>query len=430
MRIFCRFYGLLPHASSFLPRLRSSFPFLVAFLLVELGIQGGFLVPNRVYGQSACAQLGVDCSHTGGSGSGPSGESDEERRQRRQAWAEWKAEQKAQREADRKVEAVKQNEMGNKAYVAGDWKTAVKYYKRARKLSPNDLVIRQNLLNAEAPAKRQAEQEAKQKEISKLEAKTAQLDLKRKQQYERDLNAALKRLKGEQGEIEGQPAVWIEREGKIIERRLQQPNKWSRALAESLTTKAPPLPYKKISELESGDVLLISPAKNDLAGNAINAVDSSLSGAKVSSASHTVLYLKQINGIRFFLDNIPGEGPRIVPEAYILNKYGHRQMEMAKLAQPLKETESETLYAAAREMRAKNVERIKENKWFDTTNYGVWGKDNVVCAESDWSLLRTAGRKIPESNDRLKKGLGIDFSPADFHGDMRYFLVTPLSLSK
>jgi hypothetical protein len=54
----------------------------------------------------------------------------------------------------------------------------------------------------------------------------------------------------------------------------------------------------------------------------------------------------------------------------------------------------------------------------------------VVCAEADWSLLRTAGRAIPESNDRLKKGLGIDFSPADFHGDMRYFLVSPLSLSE
>jgi hypothetical protein len=105
-------------------------------------------------------------------------------------------------------------------------------------------------------------------------------------------------------------------------------------------------------------------------------------------------------------------------------------MEVAKLAQPLKPTEGEKLYAAAREMRAKNVERIKANKWFDTTNYGVWGNDNVVCAEADWSLLHAAGRKIPESDDRLKKGLGIDFSPADFHGDMRYFLVTPLSLSQ
>jgi hypothetical protein len=51
-------------------------------------------------------------------------------------------------------------------------------------------------------------------------------------------------------------------------------------------------------------------------------------------------------------------------------------------------------------------------------------------SEADWSLLRAAGRDIPESKDRLKKGLGLDFSPADFHKDMRYFLVTPLSLGK
>jgi hypothetical protein len=175
--------------------------------------------------------LGVDCSHNGTSGSGSSGESDEERTQRRQAWAEWRAEQKAQREAQRREEAVKQNEKGNKAYVAGDWKTAVNYYKKARKLSPNDPIIRQNLQNAEAPAKRQAEQAVKQKELAKLEAKKARLDLERRQRYERDLKSALKRLAGEQADLEGQPAVWIERQGKIIERRLQEPNKWSRALA-------------------------------------------------------------------------------------------------------------------------------------------------------------------------------------------------------
>ena len=376
----------------------------------------------------------MDCSHKDSSGSSSSGESDAKRRQ---AWAEWRAEQKAQREAQRRQEAVKQNENGNKSYVAGDWKTAVAYYKKARKLSPNDSVIRQNLKNAEDAANRLATQESKRKELTQLEAKKAQLEtkntqlnLERRQQYERDLKAALKRLSGEQGELEGQPAVWIEQQGEIIERRLQEPNKWSSALAASLTTKAPPLPYKKISELESGDVLLISPAKTDLVGKAINAADVSLSGTKVSDASHTVLYLKKVNGIRFYLDNVPGEGARIVPEAYIFNKYGQRQMEVAKIAQPLKEMGGEKLYAAAREMRAKNLERIKENNWFDKTNYGAFGKDNVVCAEADWSLLHAAGRKIPESNDRLKKVLGLDFSPADFHGDMRYFVVTPLSLSE
>ena len=226
MQIFCRFHGVSPKASGFLLRLRSSLPSLVAFLLVELVMQGGLLAPSRAHGQSACAQLGVDCSHKDSSASSSSGESDAERRQ---AWAEYRAEQKAQREAQRRQEAVKQNEIGNKSFVARDWKTAVVYYKKARKLSPNDLVIRQNLKNAEDAANRVAAQEAKQKELTQLEAKKAQLEtkkaqlnLERRQQYESDLKAALKRLKGEQGELEGQPAVWIEQQGKIIERRIRR----------------------------------------------------------------------------------------------------------------------------------------------------------------------------------------------------------------
>jgi hypothetical protein len=387
------------------------------------------VTPGSVLGSAIRDLEGMTGQTIDRPGSG-SGESDWEREKRRREWAEWRAEQKAAREAQRREESVKVNEAGNKAYRAGDWKTAVKQYKKAKSLNPNDQVIRQNLKNAEAALMRKEQTDAAAKAKLKQEAEKAELELKRKQQYERDLNAALKRLKGEQGELANQPAVWIEREGKIVERRLQESNKWSRALAASLTTKAPPLPYKKLSELQSGDVLLIAPAKTDLIGKTINAADSAISGTKTSDASHTVLFLKQVNGIRFFLDNIPGEGPRIVPEAYILNKYGKRSMDVAKLAQPLRVDEGEKLYQAAREMRAKNVDRIKENKWFDATNYGAWGKNNVVCAEADWSLLRTAGRAIPESNDRLKKGLGIDFSPADFHGDMRYFLVSPLSLSE
>jgi hypothetical protein len=361
---------------------------------------------------------------------GGSTEADEERARRRQEWAEYRAEQKAERERLRREESVKVNEEGHKYFRSGDWKTAVKYYKRAKKLNPSDAMIRQNLASAEAALKKQSDQESSRKESSKLAAKKAQEEIKRQQEYERDLNAALKRLKGDQEELANEPAVWIEKNGKIIERRMKESNKWSRALAASLTTKAPPPPYKKLSELEAGDVLLIAPAKTDLIGKTIKGTDALLSSAKGSDASHTVLYLKQVNGIRFYLDNIPGEGPRIVPEVYILNKYGKRSMEVAKLAQPLKAAEGETLYTAAREMRAKNVQRLSQNKWFDSTSYGVWGKDNVVCAESDWSLLRAAGREIPKSNDRLKKGLGVDFSPADFHGDMRYFLVTPLSLSQ
>ncbi len=81
-------------------------------------------------------------------------------------------------------------------------------------------------------------------------------------------------------------------------------------------------------------------------------------------------------------------------------------------------------------MRAGNLAKIEANKWSDTTTYGLWGKDNVVCSESDWALIRASGREMPPSDDRWKKALGVDFSPQDFHDNEQYFLVSPLSMPK
>ena len=51
-------------------------------------------------------------------------------------------------EAKNKKEAVNLNSKGNQAYKAGNWRLAVEYYLNALKKSPNDKVIKQNLLNA------------------------------------------------------------------------------------------------------------------------------------------------------------------------------------------------------------------------------------------------------------------------------------------
>ncbi len=229
----------------------------------------------------------------------------------------------------------------------------------------------------------------------------------------------------EQDEFEKNPSAYVENQKKLNQQRLEKPNEWCRALSTSLKTKAPPLPYKKFDELQAGDVLLIE-GENKL----ISGPDQVLSGHKASIASHTVIYLKEINGKKIFMDDQPNEGSRIVPEDYILNKYGHRGVEVAKLAQPLRPDEAEQLYKDAREMRSKNLKKIEANKWFDKTTYGAWGKDNLVCSEADWALIKAAGREIPQSDDRIKKGLGINFSPADFLNNEQYFLVSPMAWPK
>jgi hypothetical protein len=225
----------------------------------------------------------------------------------------------------------------------------------------------------------------------------------------------------EQTEFENRNADWKKKQRLLVEERLREPNEYASEIYKSLKTNAPPPPWKTFNELQSGDVLLIE-------GKAIAYLDNKFSaGNDTSKASHTVLYLKEVNGKKLFLDNQPFEGPRIISEDTFQELYGPRQAQVAKLAQPLNEQEGKKLFTAAVEMAQKNRKEIANN-WFGTplldTNYGVWGKENVVCSESDWALINTAGRKIPKSGDRIKVGLGVDFSPADYQNS-KYFLVTP-----
>jgi hypothetical protein len=226
----------------------------------------------------------------------------------------------------------------------------------------------------------------------------------------------------EQVEFKNMNAEWMKKQKQLIEQRLIEPNKYADSIYKSLKTNAPPLPWKTFNELQPGDVLLIE-------GRVIAAVDNKLSsGDNASKASHTVIYLKEVNGRKLFLDNQPLEGPRIISEDEFFRLYGTRGAQVAKLAQPLKEKEGKQLFKAAVEMAQKNRKEIFNN-WFGTplldTNYGLWGKENVVCSESDWALINAAGRNIPKSGGRIKMGLGVDFSPADFYNS-QYFLVTSL----
>jgi hypothetical protein len=259
------------------------------------------------------------------------------------------------------------------------------------------------------------------KNSAELNKKRAEIALAYVKTGGKDLESTL-----EQVEFENVNAAWMEIQWKLIQQRLEEPNKWCSAIYASLKTKEPPLPHKKFDELQPGDVLLMEGAVIAAGDNLIS------SGDNASSASHTVSYLKDVNGKKLFLDNQPRQGPRIISEDEFLKLYRNRGAEVAKLAQPLNEKEAKQLFAAAVEMAQKNRKEIANN-WFGTpllgTNYGAWGKENLVCSEADWALLNAAGRKIPKSGDGIKVGLGIDFSPADYQNS-QYFLVTPLDMPK
>jgi len=227
----------------------------------------------------------------------------------------------------------------------------------------------------------------------------------------------------EQDEFDHMNAEWMKKQKQLIEERLQNPNKFASAVYDSLKTNAPPLPWEKINELHPGDVLLFQ-------GGAISYADNKISGGNaVSRAAHTVIYLKDVNGTKLFLDNQPNEGPRIISGEEFLSLYGHRGSDVARLAQPLNEKEGKALFSAAVEMAQKNNKHlVNKDTWFGKylstdTNYGAWGENNIVCSEADWALINAAGRTIPHSDNILKLSLGFKFTPSDFYNSP-YFLVT------
>lgn len=365
-------------------------------------------------------------------------------------WADYWAEQRAKQEAERKAKAYDLNEKGNRAYEISDWRTAIKYYKWALSFSPYDPVIRQNLKNAQAYFARQKQEDrwyrereakvkAEQKKLARQKQREEKQKLAQQKQDERDLKLALAQLKKEQNELDKNPAAWTKKQSKLIQRRLKEPNKTCSKIEASLEKrtslmgKVPPLPYKKFDELHPGDVLLIG--RSGFPTDGIIPVDNSYSGDKVSYSPHTVTYLKTVRGKKLFLDNRGFEGPRIIFEDEFLKKYGPRGADVARLVgEPLNEEQAKKIFTAAVKMAQENRNEIAKN-WFGSTlfgtNYGVWGKNNVVCSEASWILLNAAvestGREIPKSSDEEKVKADINFSPADFT-DQRYFVITPLEM--
>ena len=239
----------------------------------------------------------------------------------------------------------------------------------------------------------------------------------------------------EQVEYENLNAQWVQKQKQLIEQRLTKPNPYVSEIYQSLKTNAPPaLPDRKYEELKPGDVLLITPPEASLWNKLkdtsfwINLGDRATTDLK-SPASHTVLYLKEVNGKKLFLDHTPERGSHVISEEEFLRTYGHRDALAASLAQPVKKEETTAIWEAARELSKKEA-AIQSSKRdsiiFDQSGYGLYGDGNMVCSEASRRILVQSGRDIPESASPLKRLLGIDYGPANFFSDDYNFVITPL----
>lgn len=281
--------------------------------------------------------------------------------------------------------------------------------------------------------------EAKQKNVTSLIAINAYL-IKLKATLESIKSSpADAELKLERFEFENRKDEWIKAKDEAILKRLEVNNPDCENLQKSLKAKAPPLPLvKTFANLQMGDVLLIdrgSDSKADLFNSfdklssyAINAGDQIASKSMNSKASHALIYLKEINGKKMFLDNVPGKGSRIISEDEYLFLYGNRGANVAQLAQPIKKEQYDKLYDVARKLAddqsKMNDEKLNKYGIIIGSKYGIVGSD-MVCSESSRWVLMQVGAYVPGTDDSLKKDVGVEFSPADFV-KCNCFIVTTL----
>ena len=284
----------------------------------------------------------------------------------------------------------------------------------------------------------QKARDAKQKNVTSLIAIS---------EYLKKLKGILEYLKSnpkdaevrlEKFKFESKTDEWMKAKDEDILKRLEAINPSCESLGKSLKINAPPLLVKTFTNLQPGDVILVgrgsetdadlSNVWGKMSSYAINASDQLTSGTTASIASHSLIYLKEINGKKMFLDNVPNKGPTIISEQEYLFKYGNRESEVAQLAQPIKKEQYDMLYDVARELAddqsKQNYQQIKQYNKITDTKYGIGGSDMVCSDASRWVLLQ-AGAVIPETEDKLKRNLNIRFSPADFCKSP-CFLVTPL----
>ena len=249
-------------------------------------------------------------------------------------------------------------------------------------------------------------------------------------------------------------AAFLSLQKQLIAERLKYDNERAKKYYDRLASNVPMLgdndPDMKLNDLKPGDVLLFEPRYTNFWDSIMglgvvlgDGVSEFLGTGNVneSKISHTITYLRQENGKRVYMDNMPNEGPVIIDEDEMKRRYEGREASVAELqkgyvAQPLNKEEAQKLWDKAQAMSKQNLEFRKNNNFnsdmiaWDNTMYGAWGKDNVVCSEASWGLLKAAGRDLPLSKSMYTQLAGVEFSTSDFYNYKQDFLISKINISK
>jgi tetratricopeptide (TPR) repeat protein len=320
---------------------------------------------------------------------------------------------------------------GLKSFNAGKCDKAVKQFENAAKFA--DLEIYDDYLNAAKYCRDTQELSKTKKEKQEFSVNVTTLS--------RDDSIAYVEAQNLQKDLQVIPdAICTNIWGDTYLRRDYELNpkvvevKKSLVLADSTNQKPSKCSAKKLDDVNVGDVILVGPNGDSWFSKKQAYADALISDAN-ARVTHTLTCVKVTKeGKRIFMDNQGDEGPRMISEAEFKIKYEGRQKHVASMknepfgvATPVSVKEADSIWQMARRLVQKNKDN--ENGWMGKNNYGLWGDDQLVCSEASWMLVNVTGRyKIPVSNFLLSKIGGIDFTPASFFKDTKYFLITKFEM--
>jgi hypothetical protein len=234
-------------------------------------------------------------------------------------------------------------------------------------------------------------------------------------------------LAKEQDEFDRMNDVWMQRQQVRIQEAAQRDNAWTTEVLQSIQQTQVPVPNlhrpRKLEDLRPGDILLVTPegtlSKTIVSADLLIRSANHLSRGEISRAvqaekapvSHALTFVKSVGNKQLFLDHRKKEGSRILDQAQLRHRYGHRGIYVAR---PQMVVDGRQLWQAAREAALKKK-----------SDFGLFGED-VVCSERAALAVAkaTGGQSLAEHR------LGpVDITPGDFfdrEGPGKYFIVSPL----
>jgi len=225
----------------------------------------------------------------------------------------------------------------------------------------------------------------------------------------------------EQSYYEQRSKEWLQKQQKLVKDAVDSEEKRDKEILSAIMQdKVPTSLPKNLKDLNPGDVILFKKGEGAFS-NAIPYGDLLLRWMRDKSIkskkydiSHSIVYLKTVNGKRLYLDHQLGDKfARVIDEDLFLKRYEKR---LSYVARPKALLSGKKLWDAAKGSALK-----------DNTPYGVFGT-SIVCSEiGRFAVIEASAKKLSFLDNEWWGPVGM--TPADFIDPAtrgRYFTISTL----